>query len=502
MTDAGTLLAEYARNGSEEAFRELLARYINLVYSTAARLVGGDTHLAEDVAQTVFMDLAGAARSLPAGVMIGGWLHRHTCFVARKNLRSERRRQRRERQAAEMNAQHDHSAADLAQVAPILDEAINQLGEEDRAAILLRFFEQLEFRLVGQALGSTEEAARKRVTRALEKLHSIVKRQGVGLSVAALGSALAAQAVTAAPVGFAASIAGPVLAGAATGMGKPFTLLKLMATRKVQSATITAIIIASATLPLVVQFQARARLSRLDDSLRRQNDQLAQTNAEHDRLANLLAQTKNSGTLADNQLREVLRLRNEVGLLKRQVQELTPAQATQPQDQAQEDQLAAMKRKYAAQVDRLKQWLEAHPAEKIPELQNLPDEIWINDVDTLAEDNNFARTAALLRANAEGQVFQTLWPALKKFAQDNNGQFPADLSELKPYFKTPIDDAILQRYAIVPTSSLISELQPGGNWVITEKAAVNPALDMRSAYGLTQMRFADERVTNRWSQVQ
>ena len=155
MTDTGTLLAEYARNGSEEAFRELLARYINLVYSAAIRLVGDNAHLAQDVAQTVFLDLARSARSLPAGVVLGGWLHRHTCFVARNLLRAERRRQRRERQAVEMNAHPNHLDAELAQVAPILDEAINQLGEEDRAAILLRFFEHLEFRSIGESIGST-----------------------------------------------------------------------------------------------------------------------------------------------------------------------------------------------------------------------------------------------------------------------------------------------------------------------------------------------------------
>lgn len=102
MTEHQTLLAQYATNGSEEAFGELVARYVNLVYSTAVRLVDGDTHRAEDVVQTVFADLARLAKTLSPGVMLGGWLHRRTYHVAMTLMRSERRRQNRERQAAEM----------------------------------------------------------------------------------------------------------------------------------------------------------------------------------------------------------------------------------------------------------------------------------------------------------------------------------------------------------------------------------------------------------------
>ena len=199
MTDSQKLLAEYAGNGSEAAFRELAGRYVNLVYSTALRLVGGDTHLAEDVTQTVFVHLSRNARKLSQEPMLGGWLHRDTCFVAGKALRGERRRRARERQAMEMNTLEDHSSANLEKVAPLLDEAINLLGNEDRTAILLRFFEQRDFRSVGAALGGSEDAARMRVSRALEKLHGILKRRGVTLSAAALGTVLAGEAVMAAP---------------------------------------------------------------------------------------------------------------------------------------------------------------------------------------------------------------------------------------------------------------------------------------------------------------
>jgi hypothetical protein len=118
MTDSQQLLADYVRNGSEEAFREPVTCYLGLVNSTAIRLVGGDRHLAEDVAQTVFVDLARKARTLPGDVTLGGWLHRDTCFVASKILRSERRRQSRERHALEMNSFQPPSESDLMQVGP------------------------------------------------------------------------------------------------------------------------------------------------------------------------------------------------------------------------------------------------------------------------------------------------------------------------------------------------------------------------------------------------
>src|SRR5437762_13193733 len=148
MTDTQKLLADYARTGSEATFGELLTRYTDLVYSAAVRLVNGDTHLAKDVTQTVFVDFAKKAGTLPYDTTLGGWLHHHTVLVAATVMRGERRRRLRERQAVEMNDLQDHTEANLAQIAPILDEAIYELNAEDRNAILLRFFEQLDFRSV------------------------------------------------------------------------------------------------------------------------------------------------------------------------------------------------------------------------------------------------------------------------------------------------------------------------------------------------------------------
>jgi RNA polymerase sigma factor (sigma-70 family) len=242
MTENCELLAEYARTGSEVAFRELVACYLDLVYSTAFRLVDNDSHRAQDIAQTVFIDLARRAHFLSEKVTLGGWLHRHTCFVAAKVMRSERRRQSRERQAVEMNALQDHPEAIASAIAPLLDEAINELGEADRASILLRFFEQLDFRSVGEALGSNEDAARMRVTRALEKLRSVLKARGVTTSADALGVVLAASAVHAAPIDLAATISTAAAVAKTTVASASGAGIKTIVMTTLQKTLITAVV--------------------------------------------------------------------------------------------------------------------------------------------------------------------------------------------------------------------------------------------------------------------
>jgi RNA polymerase sigma factor (sigma-70 family) len=317
MIDNVRLLTDFVKNGSETAFRGLVTRYTDLVYSTAVRLVDGDTHLAQDVTQTVFIDLAKMAGKLSGEVLLGGWLHRHTCFVAATALRGERRRQSRERQAVEMHALHDHSQASLALVAPILDDAINQLGNEDRTAIVLRFFERSDFRSLGETLGVNENAARMRVSRALEKLHLILKHRGVTYSAATLGTVLATEAVTASPAGLAASVCAAALASLAAGSGATSTFLNIITMTKLKAGILSALIIAGSATPLMIHYHAQSTLRERDAALQRQNDQLAQLTAENGRLSNLVAQANSSR--AQDQSRDLRRLRGEVGVLKSQL---------------------------------------------------------------------------------------------------------------------------------------------------------------------------------------
>jgi RNA polymerase sigma factor (sigma-70 family) len=323
MADTRKMLSEYVKNESEDAFRQLVASYIDLVSSTAARLTGGDMHLAEDVAQTVFIHLARRAPRLPDGVMLGGWLHRDTCNVAAKMMRGERRRQARERQAMEMNMP-DHRHTNLAQILPILDEAIDHLGAEDRTAILLRFFEQRNFRAVGEALGSNEDTAQKRVSRALDKLQILLKRRGVTLSAAALGTALTTHSVTAAPAGLAAGIAGLALASTTTS-GTTTALLKAIIMTKTQTTILAGLLLtAGLTVGLVSQHQKLRRLHAENDALRVENNGLSERLAASTNLAGAtLAADDRERLRRENETlqrgsQDLLRLRGEVSRLRRE----------------------------------------------------------------------------------------------------------------------------------------------------------------------------------------
>jgi RNA polymerase sigma factor (sigma-70 family) len=323
--DSRTLLADYAETGSEAAFQQLVAGYVDLVYSTALRWVHGDSHLAQDITQTVFLDLARLARTLPPNVMLGGWLHRHTCFTAAKTLRGERRRQSRERHALDMNAPDDHAQAALARLSPVLDEAINQLGALDRTAILLRFFEQQDLRSVGEAIGANEDAARKRVARALDKLHSFLKRRDATLSAAALGTLLAAESVKAAPAGLAGNIAGTVLAASTAATATTTTLFKLLTMAKIKTGILGAVIAGSVATSLILQHQAQASLRDDNELLYQRREQLDQLQAQNSRLSNLLAQA--AAPVANSQLDDLLRLRAEAAALRARTNDLATLQA-------------------------------------------------------------------------------------------------------------------------------------------------------------------------------
>jgi len=318
MTESQTLLAEYATAGSEPAFRELVTRYVGLVYGTALRLVDGDAHLAEDVTQTVFIDLARKAGTLSSRVMLGGWLHQRTYNVAAPMMRARRRRQLREREAVQMNALHESSDADLERIAPILDEAITHLGKEDRAAIILRFFERRDFRSIGNALGSNEDAARMRVNRALNKLQFILTRRGVTLSAAAIGVALACENLTAAPAGLIATVTGTVMATTGSGVGISVMLGKMMLTTKLKTGILTCAVLTSLTTSLILLQNAHANQQRKDQSLRQQSDQLAQLTADNQRLSRLAAGA--AGT--KDQLEDLRRLRAEAESLRQQTNAL------------------------------------------------------------------------------------------------------------------------------------------------------------------------------------
>ena len=315
MKSDAQLLREYATQKSELAFGEIVRRYADLIYSAAWRQVGS-SDMAAETAQSVFIDLARKASSL-AGRMtengsLAGWLYRATRYAALNLLRDERRRLVRERTIMQDLDAHAGSSADWNSLAPLLDEAIAALSEQDREALLLRFFKNMDFRAVGAALGVSDDTAQKRVARSLEKLRAVLQRRGVTTTAGALSTVLAASAVQTAPAGLAAQWISASLAQASAKAGATLSLLKFMSMTKIQMG-FGAVLVSALAVTVGLQQKSAHALQVKNLALSRQIAALASDNAA---LSNSLQQIKPTEALPDAQLRELLRLRNEVGLLR------------------------------------------------------------------------------------------------------------------------------------------------------------------------------------------
>ena len=257
MNDDRELLAEYVGRGSREAFALLVERYVNLVFSAAARQVG-DRHLAEDVTQGVFIVLAKKARRLRRETSLGAWLLKVTRYAALDALKARRRRREHEERAAGMRSevqQQDDDSAQWDEVRGVLDEALVGLPEKDRRAVALRFFEQRSVEEVAALMGVSPEAAKQRIFRAIEKLRGRLSNKGVTMTAAALATSIGANAVQAAPAGLAAnSIAGALGASAsatvACGISKG--TVNLMAWAKIKLAAVITVAGMTVAVPLAV----------------------------------------------------------------------------------------------------------------------------------------------------------------------------------------------------------------------------------------------------------
>jgi len=243
MTTESELLYQYAREGHEAAFTEIVQRQADLVYGTAWRITS-DTSLAQEVTQSVFTLVAQNAERLARHPTLVGWLYTTTRHQALDAVRAEKRRRTRELEASQMQNETSVPEPSWTQLRPLLDEAMGQLRERHRTALLLRFFKGCTHEEVGVALGMSENSAQKCVERALEKLRGHFARRGVTTTAALLGSALAASAAQTAPAGLAAQVAGASLEGleGATLSGSTFFLI--MSTKiKIMLAAAAALLI-------------------------------------------------------------------------------------------------------------------------------------------------------------------------------------------------------------------------------------------------------------------
>lgn len=296
MMDDPHLLRSYALDRSETAFAELVKRHLNFVYATALRMANGDTHLAQDATQQVFADLARKAGALSHHAVLTGWLFTSARFAVARLIRGEQRRRVREQAAQLMELTQCEAAApvDWDRLRPVLDDALAELSDTDREAVLMRFFEGQGFAGIGTRLDLTENAARMRVERALDKLAALLAKRGLTSSAVALATVLASQPVVAAPVGLATLVTGAALAGTSA-VGVITVVTNFMSINKLAMG-IAGVIAVTGASGLVVQSRTASELRAEVQQLKRENQDIATLQAQNLRLAKVAAEVETMKT--------------------------------------------------------------------------------------------------------------------------------------------------------------------------------------------------------------
>ncbi len=338
------LLRAYVDDRSETAFAELVRRNVDFVYATARRLVQ-DGHLAQDVAQGVFVALARNAAQLRDRPALAGWLHRTAQNIAAQTVRTDVRRRRREQEAVAMNELLGSDAEPAWEsIAPQLDDALNELSEADRDVVLLRYFEKKTAREIAQIVGGSEESIHKRAQRAVERLREVFAQRGIAASVGGLAAVISAQAVPAAPAGLAAAFTSAALSAAA--LPAIATSTALLTSTKTIAMTIVQKFVVAATVSVL----AGAGIYEACQAahLRRQNLALEQQKEQWQRerpaaTAPVAVASAPSAPAPTNDNNELLKLRGEVAVLRQQAD-------------AANEQARAAKQKLAAELDAKEQF--------------------------------------------------------------------------------------------------------------------------------------------------
>jgi RNA polymerase sigma factor (sigma-70 family) len=410
------LLRDFTRGHSQDAFSEVVSRHLSLVYSAALRQVRSP-QLAEEVAQSVFTDLARNAPKLRRDTILSAWLYQVTRRTAIDLVRSECRRQGRERVAAEMALMNAASPSDWTNIEPLLDDAMAELDETDRAAVLLRYFENKPLREVGAVLGTSDDAAQKRVSRAVERLREFFSKRGVVVGTSALMVAISAQAVEAAPAGLASTISAAALAGTASSSATILASAKAIATSGTAKAVAAALLVL-AVCAGVYQARQSSMRERLE-SAERQQAALAQKleamQRERDDATNRAAAV--AAELAhwksQQSRQELARLRGQVGVLRQQLAERAAKGASGPNgvgammsDPAMKNYMRKMTFDFiSARFGDLFNQLKLSPEQRAQFTQIMGEADW-RIAETLAtgDQSGFAQAAAGIRAGADSQL--------------------------------------------------------------------------------------------------
>ncbi len=453
------LLREYARFRREETFASLVARHIDLVFSSAVRQVRSP-HLAEEVTQAVFVELARRAAELRSDTVLAAWLYEVARRKAIDVIRAESRRRAREAAAAPELASMNTEPPGWAEIEPRLDDAMAELELHDRQALLLRFFENQSLREVGAALGISEDTAQKRVARALQKLRAILGARGAAATEGALAIELAAHAVQAAP----AALARLVATAAAGQSAALVATLFMTSTQKIA----VGILLATGFGTAFFGFQRASRLAGEVTALRAARaEAAAEVSPETGALKARVAALERENEQLRRNAAELMKLRGEVTQL---------AQAERGRKAS--DDFAAVAVRWKEKELQLRRLIEARPEQRVPEMDLLGDRTLLDiarDAD-LETERGIRQVFAELRHVAKNVLAPDLSEALRTYLGEHDGVLPARLSGLKPLLKLPVTDAMLEEYELVQSGKFADT--PRGAPVILQKKVVDPELDL------------------------
>ncbi len=477
------LLNQYAQNGSEQSFSTLVGRHLALVYSAALRHVRSP-QLAEDVAQSVFADLARNASKLNQDTILSAWLYRVTSRTAIDLVRRESRRQAREQIAVDI-AKAEAEPSNWTQIEPLLNEALDALEETDRSAILLRFFERKSLKEVGQNLGASEDAAQKRVSRALERLRDFFSKQGVAVGSASLAAVLSSDALHSVPVGLGSAISLAVASSVTPQVAATVGITKAIAMSTTQKALLTTLVVAA----LGTGVYERLQVSHLQSQIRPLVHQIEQLRGERDQASASLAAAQQQIEQLRGDSAELPRLRGEVARLRADAVELARLKSADPFIPSSTSS-AEMAKSLASRVESLKRKLQERPDLRIPELQLAKERDWILAAAEIkaGTDADLRKALGQLRNLAKNRFALQAMRALQAYTEANQGQLPMNLSDLKSFFRKPVDESILQRYQLTQ-SGPASALAPAA-FVVQEKAPVDPQNDSLFHIGLRGAGFS------------
>jgi RNA polymerase sigma factor (sigma-70 family) len=425
------LLQDYAGNRSEAAFTELVRRHIDLVYSAALRMVC-DSHQAQDVVQSVFVALAQNARQLIHHPVLSGWLHRTTQNLAANVIRTNVRRQAREQEAVAMtellSAQSD---ATWEHIAPHLDAALGELNEADRDALLLRYFERQSAQEMAANLGISNEAAQKRVSRAVERLRDLFAQRGISVGAGGLVVAISANAVHAAPVALLATISATVLAGTTlttAALVSQTTATTMNWINLKSAAALVAAALAAGTGTYVVQQQTAAGLRAENQKLVAAQQALTQ---ERDAARAIAGSNADELKRRESDKTELMRLRGEIGQLRRKATEA--------------EQLAEQNRQLQEAFNKLAQSI-SHP-------ENQP-------------EADPEKRFAIERLNEAKQLVL----GLILYAGDHADSFPSDLNSISQYLGNAATNLLNDSFELVLQGAITNIPNPSATIAVSGRS--------------------------------